>query len=340
MSFAATVALVAAYEAIAERADRSLGLADRTDQTMSRAAPAGGAGAVPDVADRRARHRALRHLPFSAGGAADAARQCRRRRRSSAWWSCRWPSPPSCSCLSASKALPLQAMSYGLDWLVAVAGKTAEWSEGLGGMRMPPQSALLLFVAGFLWLALWRERWRLAGLVPICLALPIALSAPRPDVLVAASGEAVAVRGRRRTLSHHRRTRGRVRGRELAPRRCRPAHRRPRRALCRTSPAMALAASPACRRRARSRWSPTPDAFGEDCRLAAIVVTRLRRARPGARRPRMVIDRTVSPRPARIALYRDGGGAASRRFRVETAYPPIRRPFMPPASGRRISSAG
>ena len=47
---------------------------------------------------------------------------------------------------------------------------------GLAASPAPPAAALLLVVAGFLWLALWRERWRLAGLVPIALAIPIALS--------------------------------------------------------------------------------------------------------------------------------------------------------------------
>ena len=65
------------------------------------------------------------------------------------------------------EALPLTAMRWGLDWMAAVAGQTAAWSAGLGGVAAMPAAALLLIAGGFLWLALWRERWRLAGLVPM-----------------------------------------------------------------------------------------------------------------------------------------------------------------------------
>ncbi len=90
--------------------------------------------------------------------------------------------------------LALVPMGWGIDWMVS-RGDDGGWSEGWGGVPAVPASALLLVVAGFLWLALWRERWRLAGLVPILLAIPLALSAPRPDILIDADGRAVAVRG-------------------------------------------------------------------------------------------------------------------------------------------------
>ena len=93
------------------------------------------------------------------------------------------------------EALPLTAMGWGLDWVVLVAGKTAAWSAGVGGVAAMPLLAMGLIAGGFLWLALWRERWRLAGLAPILLALPIALAAPHPDVLIDEAGATVAVRG-------------------------------------------------------------------------------------------------------------------------------------------------
>jgi len=90
---------------------------------------------------------------------------------------------------------PLTAMKWGLMWMVAVAEKTASWSAGLGSIAMPPPSALLLMVAGFLWLALWRERWRLAETLPILLALPLTFLLPRPAILINEAGDVVAVRG-------------------------------------------------------------------------------------------------------------------------------------------------
>jgi competence protein ComEC len=91
--------------------------------------------------------------------------------------------------------LPLAAMSWGLGWIIGV----AEWTSGLtgaaGGVRMVPALALIFVVVGFLWLALWRQSWRLFGLVPIAVAVPIAVLAPRPDILVSPGGSAAAIRG-------------------------------------------------------------------------------------------------------------------------------------------------
>jgi competence protein ComEC len=50
-------------------------------------------------------------------------------------------------------------------------------------------------VLGGLWLALWREHWRLAGVVPIVVALAGWGTAPRPDILIDESGSVAAVRG-------------------------------------------------------------------------------------------------------------------------------------------------
>jgi competence protein ComEC len=86
-------------------------------------------------------------------------------------------------------------MNWGLDWMKFVAARVAEWSEGAGGIHAAPLAALILVAAGFLWLTLWRERWRFAGLVPIAGALLLTSAAPRPDILVAESGRTIAVRG-------------------------------------------------------------------------------------------------------------------------------------------------
>ena len=93
------------------------------------------------------------------------------------------------------EALPLTVMGWGLDWVTAVAGKMAAWSAGHGVVAAMPLLALGLTAGGFLWLALWRERWRLVGLVPMALAVPVALTAPHPDVLIDDRGITVAVRG-------------------------------------------------------------------------------------------------------------------------------------------------
>src|SRR5207253_7339441 len=97
-------------------------------------------------------------------------------------------------------ALPLKAMAWGIGWVDAVAAKTAEWSTGFGSLAMPSSASLLTATAGFLWLVLWRERWRFAGIVPLFLALPLAAQTPHPDILVNADGTAAAVRASDRRL--------------------------------------------------------------------------------------------------------------------------------------------
>jgi hypothetical protein len=72
------------------------------------------------------------------------------------------------------------------------------------------------------------------------------------------------------------------------------------------------------------------EALAEDCRLAGIVITRFAVA-DGCGRAAIVIDKRTLARGS-AALYRapDADDTAAR-FTVESAYPPLRRPFMPPA---------
>lgn len=90
--------------------------------------------------------------------------------------------------------LALRVMGAGIDWVLAA----ARFVAGLPGaelhMAQVPHAALLLVVAGFLWLALWRGPWRLAGLGAFAAGLFVALLARPPDVLIDRSGATVAVR--------------------------------------------------------------------------------------------------------------------------------------------------
>lgn len=67
-----------------------------------------------------------------------------------------------------------------------------------GSVRLMPQMSYLtfaLFVAGGLWLALWRGRERLLGLVPAGIATLMLLATPIPDLLVSGDGRHVAITG-------------------------------------------------------------------------------------------------------------------------------------------------
>jgi competence protein ComEC len=230
------------------------------------------------------------------------------------------------------ESLPLAAMNWGLDWMVLVAEKTAAWSEGLGDIRMIPAGALLLAVIGFLWLALWRERWRLAGLLPLAAALPLALSAPVPDILVDGSGTTVAVRaadgqyriagGGRSSFAVDNWLRADGDARDAKAPGLRDG------VLCDPLGCIARTA-----RGEEVALIQKPDAFDEDCRRAVVVISALE-APPGCAGETLVIDRDRLKRFGAHALYRDEGDSSDKdakpEFSIRTAYPEERRPFMPP----------
>jgi competence protein ComEC len=92
------------------------------------------------------------------------------------------------------EAAPLRVMGWGIEAMVWC----ANWVAGLPGAvgRVPaiPTYAFVLVIVGGLWCALWGTRWRLIGLVPIVLGLMLAPTGRRPDVLIGRGGSIVAVR--------------------------------------------------------------------------------------------------------------------------------------------------
>jgi competence protein ComEC len=218
--------------------------------------------------------------------------------------------------------VPLTVMNWGLDWMVLVARKAAEWSEGVGGVRAAPVGALVLLVVGFLWLTLWRERWRLIGIAPILAAVPLALSSPAPDILVAESGEAMAVRGADGRLHS---AGGRHASFEVENWLRADADTRDPKAAG-LSDGVRCDAWGCIAHLADGRLVALvlkPDAFAEDCLRAAVVVSRFA-APAGCAAEAVTIDRERLARRGAHALYREGG-----TFRVRAAYPEMHRPYMP-----------
>ncbi len=87
----------------------------------------------------------------------------------------------------------LGVMRPAIEWILGV----AHWVAGLDGavtpVVAPPAAALPLIAIGFLFVMLWRTRWRAAGLVPAALGLLVWTQAQRPPVLVADSAALVGV---------------------------------------------------------------------------------------------------------------------------------------------------
>jgi competence protein ComEC len=82
-----------------------------------------------------------------------------------------------------------------LDGLLALAHWTASRPGAVTLLPAMGWGSIALFVAGGLWLALWRGRVRLAGLVPVVIGL-LALAMLRPpDLLVSSDGHHVGITG-------------------------------------------------------------------------------------------------------------------------------------------------
>jgi competence protein ComEC len=89
----------------------------------------------------------------------------------------------------------LSLLGHGIKVMLAVGG----WVAGLPGAvslaPAMPLSALLAIAGGGLWLVIWRGRRRWLGLAGLAAGTVLAMTAPRPDMLVAGDGQTVAIRG-------------------------------------------------------------------------------------------------------------------------------------------------
>ncbi len=82
-----------------------------------------------------------------------------------------------------------------LDLLIAIAEYTANRP---GAVRLLPQmshTTFAVFLMGGFWLALWRGRTRLWGLLPAGIATLMLLATPVPDLLITGDGQHVAITG-------------------------------------------------------------------------------------------------------------------------------------------------
>lgn len=77
----------------------------------------------------------------------------------------------------------LLALAHGIAGLPGAVSVTPGMSTG----------AFALFVAGGLWLGLWKGRWRLLGLVPAAFGILLLTTTPPPDLLVSGDGRHVGL---------------------------------------------------------------------------------------------------------------------------------------------------
>jgi competence protein ComEC len=85
-------------------------------------------------------------------------------------------------------------MGQGIEVIIAAAAFVADLPGAALAVPRPPLTALVVTALGGLWLCLWRTDWRRLGLVGMALGLLLAALQQRPDLLIDARGEIVAVR--------------------------------------------------------------------------------------------------------------------------------------------------
>lgn len=90
---------------------------------------------------------------------------------------------------------PLRLAGYGTVLVNDVAAAVASWPGAAVWVPSPPAAALALFSLGGLWLCLWTGRLRLLGLPAMAAAVAATLLVRPPDILVDDRAELMAVRG-------------------------------------------------------------------------------------------------------------------------------------------------
>jgi competence protein ComEC len=87
------------------------------------------------------------------------------------------------------------AMGQGIEWMDAVALWVASLPGAVGRIPAFSIGALVAATAGLCLICLLRTKLRWSGIALVAVAIVIALRAPQPDVLISANADAVAVRG-------------------------------------------------------------------------------------------------------------------------------------------------
>jgi len=99
------------------------------------------------------------------------------------------------------EAWPLALMARGIEGMSWIARLVAALPGAVAQVPATPKAAFGLMVLGGLWLCLWASRWRLLGLALIALGLAVAPLLEHPDVLIGRDGQLVAARQPDRTLA-------------------------------------------------------------------------------------------------------------------------------------------
>ncbi len=87
----------------------------------------------------------------------------------------------------------LVPMGWGVDGLNAIAFHVAAWPQAAALVPSLPGASLWLMTLGGLWVCLWRRRWRLAGVPVVAVALVLG-PGKAPDLLMSEDGRILGLR--------------------------------------------------------------------------------------------------------------------------------------------------
>ena len=195
-------------------------------------------------------------------------------------------------------------MGNGIDWMIAVALFVTSLPGAVGRMAAFGTGPLLLGTGGLVVLCLLKTPLRWSGGLLVVLATLWAVRTPLPDVLVSTDGQAIAVRGADGRLSVHRTARDAFTVKEWlaadGDARLATDKTLEQGFRCDTAGCIASLAGGGLVSQVL-----TPDAFEEDCRRAAVVITS--RELPADCKA-LAIGRDVSRAQGAMALQRNGEG--------------------------------
>ncbi|EJW12173.1 Competence protein [Rhodovulum sp. PH10] len=215
--------------------------------------------------------------------------------------------------LAALAALPFgfdgplwRAMGYGIDWMTGAAVWVADLPGAVGRVAAFGTGPLLVGTLGLVLLALLRSPLRWSGAAVLALAVGLMAAVQKPDALIAADGGAIAVRGADGRLAVARAAKTSFAVREWlsadADARAPDSAEVLRGVSCDPAGCVARLADGTAVALAK-----TVEAFADDCARAALIVAR-REPPPGCRAT--VIGRDTLRRYGALALYRTGAGWA------------------------------
>lgn len=91
--------------------------------------------------------------------------------------------------------IALIPMGWGIEGVIRIAETAASWPGAVLLLPAMPLAGLALATLGGLWLCLWRSRWRWWGMAAILAGMASIAFARTPDILVSDDGKLIAVKG-------------------------------------------------------------------------------------------------------------------------------------------------